>query len=757
MPQKIMCKQKVTTLRNQKLFDYAFRAQQLLSKIEDMYKYQSDDSLIRLRLVPENQEKQRSLTKNQSGKKKFSTYTTYVKKKDIISALETGDIRNVRAFSDFNQQKQSFSLSKLNYVDGYAIHLLPNLGGDHDADINEITAQWFEIDFKIFEEYQTSDYNQVTEKMAYYEHLPIIKEVVMTTQKNMKGEISSYRLKAIRTTEAIQAEKEKWWGDHRELLQDEEVINSAGGPHVYFYYDKNAGDIEQFTLIQLALAERFGGDVKVSNLSRPMRAPGFANMKQQPYYVELIQRSSKRYISGQELIEKYNLNLDKARKLVMERHNNAIKPVQYKKNRDSNDEQTISQSSDKQFHFVDRINDMSPPKNEMTLLEAKEYIKTLDIQLFLTNNDLSNEVHHSCYFHRPDHNPSAILYKRKTGEKIISCFACGVRDIIDIFLNEFPDCSYIDSIKQLAEKCGIKVTSTTLETDSYHTLGLNHKFYFELLKGSIHEKYPVLGKYLPKHRIRILDFFNSHAGSQPIVEDWSILWGNKSYPVFYLSQEDTRLHFTDEKDNLIYHRSVIESSTVLLRLFGFIIKVPEDQVPKTLIENARRHLDEHGKKHYKTISFYIRPCYYDVLSEANRIAQLLDDSGIKVYKNMHKSHLEVLLGKELADKAFPDDRKLPAYFSKVEVELEQKLQAEMTESGFTSKDSAMSIKGLRISAGTGRIRVNKSHIQIVLDIVWNEILERNQWKEVIQSKALAEQYGFQYRKGKRIVIPKVEE
>jgi hypothetical protein len=195
----------------------------------------------------------------------------------------------------------------------------------------------------------------------------------------------------------------------------------------------------------------------------------------------------------------------------------------------------------------------------------------------------------------------------------------------------------------------------------------------------------------------------------------------------------------------------------LLRLLGFIIKVPEDQVPRALIENARRHLDEQGKKHYKTISFYIRPCFYDMLPEANRIAQLLDSSGVKIYKNMHKSHLEVLLGREYADKAFPDDRKIPAYFSKVEPEIEQILQTEMTEYGFTRKDSAMGIKGFRITAGSSRIRVNKSHIQNVLDIMWNEMLERNQWKEVIQSKALAEKYGFQYSKGKRIVIPKMEE
>jgi hypothetical protein len=532
VPQKVITKQKGIESRIQKLFDYEFRAQQLLSKIEDMYKFQSDDTLIRLRLVPENHEMQRSLIQNQAGKKKPFAYTTCVKKKDLITALQTADIRNVKAYSHFNQQTQSFRLSKLNYIVGYAIHLLPNIGGDHDTDITEITAQWFEIDFKVFEEFQTSDYEQAMETKAYYEHLPIVKEVVMTAPKNIKGEISSYRLKAIRTPEAIQAEKEKWWSDHRELLQDEEIIDSAGGPHVYFYYDKNAGEIEQFTLIQLALAERFGGDVKVSNLSRPMRSPGFANMKQQPYYVELIQRSTKRYTSGLELIEKYNLDMDKARKYIIERNNRTASSASLKQNHDSNSEKTINQPSDKTFHFIDHIEGLALPKKEMTLLEAKEFIKTLNIELFLTNDDLSHTQHHSCYFHRPDNNPSAILYERKNGEKMINCFVCGTKDIIDIVQKEFPDCSYIESIKLLAKKCGIEIVTTELEMESYQTLGLNHKFNFELMRGNIHEKYPILGKYLPKHRIKMLDFFNSHAGGQSIVKNGRFLGVKKSILCF---------------------------------------------------------------------------------------------------------------------------------------------------------------------------------------------------------------------------------
>jgi hypothetical protein len=64
------------------------------------------------------------------------------------------------------------------------------------------------------------------------------------------------------------------------------VETSPGRFHAYWCVDGIARD--EFTAFQLQLAERFGGDPAVKDLSRPMRLPGFLHQKGTPYRTRLL-------------------------------------------------------------------------------------------------------------------------------------------------------------------------------------------------------------------------------------------------------------------------------------------------------------------------------------------------------------------------------------------------------------------------------------------------------------------------------------
>lgn len=64
------------------------------------------------------------------------------------------------------------------------------------------------------------------------------------------------------------------------------VETSPGRYHSYWFTDDVP--LDQFTAIQLALAEKFGGDPSVQDLPRIMRLPGFYHCKRDPYLVRIV-------------------------------------------------------------------------------------------------------------------------------------------------------------------------------------------------------------------------------------------------------------------------------------------------------------------------------------------------------------------------------------------------------------------------------------------------------------------------------------
>ena len=111
------------------------------------------------------------------------------------------------------------------------IFFVVNSGGDNDASITRINAQFFEMDEGTFEEQQKK-----------IDAFPLPPSIVAKTRKSL---------------------------------------------HVYYLMDGNA-KVERFRTIQKQLVKQFGGDPVCINESRVMRLPGFNHCKQDPVEVTCI-------------------------------------------------------------------------------------------------------------------------------------------------------------------------------------------------------------------------------------------------------------------------------------------------------------------------------------------------------------------------------------------------------------------------------------------------------------------------------------
>lgn len=145
---------------------------------------------------------------------------------------------NLRIFDDkkrgvFKAKKLCYKSNELSehldelkrYNDkGYGIFMVINSGGQSDADITTINAQFMESD--------NCSFDEQLEKIKAF---PLVPSIVVMTAKSL---------------------------------------------HTYWLM-KDGADVTKFTNVQLALCKRFDGDPVISNPSRVMRIPGFNHCKKE--------------------------------------------------------------------------------------------------------------------------------------------------------------------------------------------------------------------------------------------------------------------------------------------------------------------------------------------------------------------------------------------------------------------------------------------------------------------------------------------
>ncbi len=183
-----------------------------------------------------------------------------MKAKDFLNSLfDSKEEVRLRAFSDrkeegkipkkYKVKVEEFStiekeLEELNR-NNYGIFFVVNSGGDKDADINKINAQFIEIDNK-----------SIKEQKKLIKQFPLKPSMVIQTRKSL---------------------------------------------HVYWFIKD--GKVDEFRKVQKALIKHFDSDPSGVNESRVMRLPGFYHCKEEPILVELLYLNPELRYTQQQLLE----------------------------------------------------------------------------------------------------------------------------------------------------------------------------------------------------------------------------------------------------------------------------------------------------------------------------------------------------------------------------------------------------------------------------------------------------------------------
>ena len=85
------------------------------------------------------------------------------------------------------------------------------------------------------------------------------------------------------------------------------IESSPGRYHVYWFVE--GCPLEHFSLMQQALAEQFGGDLKVKDLARVMRLPGFLHQKSEPHRTDILDDKAFPPVSFSEFEKKFCIKM----------------------------------------------------------------------------------------------------------------------------------------------------------------------------------------------------------------------------------------------------------------------------------------------------------------------------------------------------------------------------------------------------------------------------------------------------------------
>lgn len=183
-------------------------------------------------------------------------------------------------------------------IRGYAVFMEINYRETKKSDFKKIRAQFIDVDLnKISERFNTND--QAEQRIKALKSDPSEQILSFTIKRNKQGQ---YHLLALRTIKRVAALKKEFRQKYGKRIKDTMIIETKNGYHIYWVLQ--GGSINNFVPIQKALAQKFGSDPMITNLSRVMRLPGFYHMKnpESPFMVRVRQWGRKKPFTQQELI-----------------------------------------------------------------------------------------------------------------------------------------------------------------------------------------------------------------------------------------------------------------------------------------------------------------------------------------------------------------------------------------------------------------------------------------------------------------------
>lgn len=558
------------------------------------------------------------------------------------------------------------------------IFFVVNGGGTKKEEIDKIRAFFIDVDF-------------AKEKIACAseEEAKNIQAEYLKTDKYVTVEVEctkakKWYVKARKTKQEIKGSKDSFLSIHKENLKDSMIVETFSGFHIYWLVSDCS--IEMFEKVESALIGKFGSDSQVKNRSRILRIPGFLHQKyEEPFLVSVIQWSERRFTVA-EFTSELGINLEKKRQEKGYVKTIEQEEVAYnsKVTRGVSKVEHSGRTASIVFHSP------QPVKEKYTRAKALEEILRRPLTDFVKEPVMIQDKAIHCPFHN-DSNPSASVFRSRKGEEAFHCHSCtiGTRNAIGLYMAK-TGAKYTEAINKLARMIGIKVVKTDWEQDMLEIYQSNREF----LEDDVETYYPNLHKFISKYgRVSYLRHFNDKGGVKILSEDISY----KGHNVFFVSIRYLKgeLGKTSVK--------TVHNTVLLLCLLGFIERVPDSSIPAEMKRRSRMKKEtlkaeleaqgEEGERRAKgvrDINFYIIKSWSDDSYEMESIAAELIKKGFSIGNHLTKTGLTKLMGREVANRVFPDNRKVTKQYNALEAKIIEIVEKEINEYGFCVVEDVLS-------------------------------------------------------------------
>lgn len=159
------------------------------------------------------------------------------------------------------------------------------------------------------------------------------------------------------------------------------------------------------------------------------------------------------------------------------------------------------------------------------------------------------------------------------------------------------------------------------------------------------------------------------------------------------------------------------------------------------------NLDNREKKEKKRadavrlINFYIVPNWQDNAYEIERTATIMRNQNYSVSKHKNKIAIENMLGKEVANRVYPDERKVPKRFETIRERLQEEIQSEIRKNGFAIAEVILKTR-IRVADKKGN--VTAASLKEKEDVMKRAILIEEKYKiNKIWSEKKKKEYGYE--------------
>lgn len=559
-----------------------------------------------------------------------------------------------------------------------AVFFVVNAGGTKKDQISKVRAFFIDCDFA--KEKVNCSSEEEARKLAFeLEATDLYQKVLVDCSKS-----NVWFVESLKTKTAINKLKSNFLSKYKTELKDSLIVETYSGFHIYWLVSDCA--VEIFEKIEAALVLKFDSDPAVKNLARILRVPGFLHQKyDEPFLVSVIQWTTRKF-KVSEFLKELNLSLEK------EKQNRGYVKSEEQEKVSFNSELTrsITKVEHSGRNATISFNDPVRPINSVTFAEALEEVLRRPLTDFVKKPVMIPGEMIQCPFH-DDSNPSAHIFRTKKGQQALYCHACTVdtRNVVGMYMLKTGK-RYVDSVKKLASMIGFKVVKTEWELGMLEVYNSNRHF----LEDDIETYYPNLYKFISKYgRIGFLRHFNDKGEVKILKEGLSY----KGHNVFFTS---IRYIMTELQKKSV---KTVHNTVLLLCLLGFIERVPNKSVPEEMkirsaieTKGLKQELAAQGEVGQKRaeavrdINFYIIKSWNDEAYNIESIATELLEKGFSLTNHMNKTGLTKLMGEGIANRVFPDERKVTRKFETMESKFIEIVDNEINEKGFCVVEELLS-------------------------------------------------------------------